>query len=154
MIDTALAIEKLVPSAEYFGVPKDQSSYEAIRWLDERKKPTWAELEAAMPDPLEEQQAALQKEFTDAVQLRLDTFAKTRRYDDIGSAIGKYANSHVPKYKAESDYCAWALSETWITCEGIMNDVLLGIRPVPSLSELMAELPALVWPDMVVEAEQ
>jgi len=116
-------------------------------------RPATAEEINPTPTP-EEQQAALQKEFTDAVQLRLDTFAKTRRYDDIGSAIGKYANSHVPKYKAESDYCAWALSETWITCEGIMNDVLLGIRPVPSLDELMAELPDLVWPDTVVEEEQ
>lgn len=52
-MDIALAIDKLIPAAEYGGsvTANDQASYEAIRWADERPKPSWAELLAAYAPP-------------------------------------------------------------------------------------------------------
>ena len=45
-MDLALAIEKLVPSAEYFGTTFDntEGSFDALIWTDKREKPTWEEL--------------------------------------------------------------------------------------------------------------
>ncbi len=48
-IDIALAIEYLVPSAEYGGstTANTKEAYEKLRWTDKRKKPKWSELEKA-----------------------------------------------------------------------------------------------------------
>ena len=48
-MDVALAIESLIPAAEYFGstTANDQECFDALDWNDERPKPTWAELETA-----------------------------------------------------------------------------------------------------------
>ena len=55
MVDVALGIEALVPAAEYFGstVENTKESFDALDWKDARKKPTWAEVQAAydaLPD--------------------------------------------------------------------------------------------------------
>lgn len=47
-MDIAIAIEELLPAAKYGGcVDGTQESYNALRWEDERKKPTWGELQTA-----------------------------------------------------------------------------------------------------------
>lgn len=48
-MNIALAIEKLLPSAEYGGSLTDNTreSYEALRWEDKRPKPSWSEIVAA-----------------------------------------------------------------------------------------------------------
>ena len=148
-MDIALAVEKILPAAEYRGsvTANTQAAWDAVVWTDTRRsKPTWAELVAAAPDPLEEAQKALQKTFTDAIQAYVDDFARTRGYDDIGSCIGKYSNSHSAKFKAEADYCSWALTETWLVGYAILDAVLAGERPMPTIEEVLAELPALEWP--------
>ena len=47
-MNVALTIDKLVPRAEYFGSPSDntQESYDALRWFDSRPKPTWEQIES------------------------------------------------------------------------------------------------------------
>ena len=49
MLDVALAIEILVPAANYFGSVTDntEESYSSLEWLDERGKPAWRELKEA-----------------------------------------------------------------------------------------------------------
>jgi len=49
MMDVALAIECLVPAAEYFGstTANTQECFEALNWLDGREKPTWQEIQEA-----------------------------------------------------------------------------------------------------------
>jgi hypothetical protein len=44
--DLALAIEILVPQAKYGGstTSNTEAQFNSLRWEDERKKPTWAEL--------------------------------------------------------------------------------------------------------------
>ena len=95
---------------------------------------------------LEEQRAATQKAFTDAIQARLDEFAQTRNYDGILSAA-TYATSTVPQFQVEGQYAAEARDATWTIGYGILNAVLAGERPMPTLEEVFEELPVLEWPE-------
>lgn len=80
-----------------------------------------------------------------AVQARLDTFARTRSYDGILSAC-TYATSTVAQFAAEGAYCVKARDSHWSTCYQFMADVQDGRRPTPTLDEVLASLPTLVWP--------
>ena len=81
------------------------------------------------------------------VQLRLDTFAKTKNYDGILSAC-TYATSVNPKFKAEGQYCVEARDNTWAILYQILEDVQAGTRPAPSTyQDIEPELPALSWPN-------
>jgi hypothetical protein len=46
-MDLALAIEKIHYEAQYFGATDENTKeqFDALTWLDERKKPTWAEIQ-------------------------------------------------------------------------------------------------------------
>jgi len=48
-MDVSLAIEKLLPAASYNGslTANTETAYSCLRWKDERKKPTWEELQNA-----------------------------------------------------------------------------------------------------------
>jgi hypothetical protein len=48
-MDVALAIEALLPAAEYFGSTTDNTKkcFDDLNWLDERPKPTWKEIQDA-----------------------------------------------------------------------------------------------------------
>lgn len=48
-MDIALALESLVPAVQYGGslTANIREAYNALRWEDERPKPTWEEIEAA-----------------------------------------------------------------------------------------------------------
>ena len=114
-------------------------------------KGTWMEItpeeaaELQKPTP-EELLAAAQQQFTDAIQARLDAFAKTRGYDGILSAA-TYATSTVPQFKAEGQYAVEARDLTWAKGYEIMGAVLAGQRPMPSIEEVFAVLPVLEWPE-------
>lgn len=97
----------------------------------------------ANPPPTSEQIIA---QYTAGVQQHLDTFARTRNYDDILSAA-TYATSQVPKFKAEGQYAVEARDTTWAKCYEILAAVEVGSRPMPTLDELLAELPVLTWPN-------
>lgn len=97
-----------------------------------------AEINAA---PTEHIVAAVQS----AVQQRLDDFARTRAYDGILSAC-TYATSTAPQFAAEGRYAVQARDATWATCYGIMADVQAGRRPLPSIEQVLVDLPALEWP--------
>lgn len=81
----------------------------------------------------------------DAVQMRLDDFARTRAYDGILSAA-TYATSAVPKFAAEGQCAVQARDASWAACYQIMADVQAGTRAMPSVDDVLAELPALEWP--------
>lgn len=108
------------------------------------------EWKAAHPDPTpeppppptpEEQQAA----FTAAIQAHLDGFARTRNYDGILSAA-TYATSTVPKFRAEGQYAVESRDATWAKAYEILGAVMTEQRPMPTLEEVIAELPELAWP--------
>jgi hypothetical protein len=100
------------------------------------------EVETAQP-PTAEQIIA---QYTAAVQKHLDDFARTRGYDGILSAA-TYATSTVPKFKAEGQYAVEARDATWAKCYEVLAAVEAGSRPMPTLGELLAELPVLTWPN-------
>lgn len=85
-------------------------------------------------------------QYTAGVQKHLDDFAWTRNYDGILSAA-TYATSTVPKFKAEGQYAVEARDATWAKCYEILAAVEDGTRPMPTLEELIAELPVLTWPN-------
>lgn len=78
------------------------------------------------------------------VQERLDAFARTRNYDSILSAC-TYVTSSVAKFKAEGEAAIQARDATWHACYEILAEVQGGHRPMPTLEEVLAELPPLQW---------
>lgn len=104
-----------------------------------------ADIEARKAAAAAEQSARLIASYTDAVQARLDAFARARGYDSILSAC-TYATSTVPRFAADAARAVSLRDETWDTCYQILAEVEAGQRPVPTLAELIAELPALTWP--------
>ena len=98
-----------------------------------------------IPVEIEPTPEAVQPTFTAAIQARLDAFAKTRNYDSILSAC-TYAASTVPKFAAEGQCCVRKRDDTWAASYSILASVETGTRPMPTLAEVEAELPALVWP--------
>lgn len=107
-----------------------------LQWCEAGNAPLPAD-----PPPVETIIAAV----TAAVQQRLDDFARTHNYDGILSAC-TYATSTVPKFAAEGQYAVEARDQTWATCYQIMGEVMQGLRPMPSLDQVMGELPDLEWP--------
>lgn len=96
------------------------------------------------PEPPTPEQ--LQRNFTAAIQQRLDTFAQTRNYDSILSAC-TYATSTVAKFKTEGQACVNLRDATWAAAYAILAAVQAGKRPMPtSLADIEADLPALEWP--------
>ena len=98
------------------------------------------------PEPtMEEVMKSAQTQFTNAIQARLDAFARTRNYDGILSAT-TYATSTNTQFKGEGQYAVEARDATWAAGYAILGDVLAGKRPMPTLEEVLAELPELQWP--------
>ena len=94
--------------------------------------------------PAEMMLAEMQAAFTDAVQERLDTFARTRGYDGIMSACSYFGSAN-PRFKAEADRAITLRDATWARCYAILAEVQSGKREVPTQEALLAELPALTW---------
>lgn len=90
-----------------------------------------------------EEQTAL---FTMAIQKRLDDFAAGRNYDNA-LACATYATSTNPRFAAEGQYMVEARDATWAKGYEILDAVLAGERPMPTIEDVMAELPPLAWPD-------
>jgi hypothetical protein len=81
-----------------------------------------------------------------AVQKRLDDFAKTKGYENINSAT-TYISSSVTKYKNEGTYAATARDSTWSALYQIIDDATDGRREkIVNFSEIESELPSLAWP--------
>lgn len=88
----------------------------------------------------------VQARITQQVQERLDNFARTRNYDNCLSACSYVASTN-DKFKNEAIYCIQSRDQTWLKCAEILNEALVGTRPMPNnLSDFENELPALVWP--------
>lgn len=98
----------------------------------------------AVPEPtIEEQQAFIQKQLTDAVQHVLDAKAQELNYDNCLS-VCSYIDTGVAKFDAEGKaFRAWR-SAVWAKGYEILAQVQSGERAIPTEAELIAELPRLV----------
>ena len=86
----------------------------------------------------------IQKMLTDGVQAYMDTKAQERGYDNIHTACS-YANSTDEVFKAEGTACLAWRDSVWRKCYTILDEVKTGKRAIPTLEEVIAELPVLVW---------
>ena len=141
-----LALARLFPSAKA-GVDyilRDDGNGQFIEnWNLPDPIPTDEQMQIAAS---EQEKYIVVAQYTAGVQKYLDDFARTRNYDGILSAA-TYATSAVPKFKAEGQYAVEARDATWAKCYEVLAAVEAGSRPMPTLEELLAELPVLTWPN-------
>lgn len=78
------------------------------------------------------------------VQQYMDTTVQTRGYDNILSCCS-YISSSVAQFASEGQAAVAWRDAVWNTCFSILDDAFAGLRPVPTLDELIAELPAIGW---------
>lgn len=103
--------------------------------------PEPAQPEPAPADPTQ----ALIAQVTRVVQIRLDSVAQQRGYDGILSAC-TYVASAVPRFKAEAEAAVAWRDAVWSKCYEILAQAQAGERAVPSLGEVLQELPQIQWP--------
>jgi hypothetical protein len=106
-----------------------------------------ADQEAAVKTAAQvEKDLSLQKSIEFSTQERLDTFARSRNYDDIKSA-STYAGCSVPRFDVEGTYCRDIRAQTWNVLYDLLDQVKAGTIPKPNdFSDVEPLLPALEWP--------
>lgn len=87
----------------------------------------------------------IQKMLTDGVENYMNSIVQERNYDNITTCIGRYYNSPVDKFRLEAQAVNVWVSEVWVKCYAILDEVKTGKRAIPTLEEVIAELPVLVW---------
>lgn len=98
------------------------------------------------PSPSHEEVAKqLAAPYAVAVQAMLDTVAQSHAYDGILSMVS-YAGDQHPKFGAEGAAAKAWRTACWATCYTILAEVESGARPMPTVAELLAELPVLALP--------
>ena len=116
------------------GMPPSQShvwDWTTLQWVDNPPPPPTAEEIVA--------------QVTAAVQSHLDAEARARSYDGILS-LASYAASTNPTFSAEGHAGVVWRDAVWAHCYQVLADVQAGTRAIPTAVELLAELPAMVWP--------
>lgn len=78
-----------------------------------------------------------------AVQSMLDAAAQMRAYDGILSMVS-YAGDPHPKFGPEGAAAKSWRTACWSQCYAILAAVESGERPMPTVAELLAEMPQLV----------
>lgn len=87
-----------------------------------------------------------QDDYSAAIQYRIDVTARERGYAD-GYALASYVPSSIPAWAAEAlSFVAWR-DAVWIYAFTELAKVQAGQRPQPTIADLIAELPAIQWPD-------
>jgi hypothetical protein len=84
-------------------------------------------------------------DYTAAIQAMLDAEARTRNYDGILS-LCSYAASTNPPFAAEGDAGLDWRDAVWSESYRLMALVQTGQMPQPTIPELLAMLPEMVWP--------
>jgi len=79
------------------------------------------------------------------VQAHLDATARLRRYDSIQTAV-TYRDDPNPVFSGEATALFEWRSAVWTTALALLAEVEAGERPVPTPEDLIAALPAMVWP--------
>lgn len=89
-------------------------------------------------------EAEIQAQLTAAVQAYMDSTAQTRGYDNIHTACS-YSNSTDHIFAAEGQACLQWRDKVWRKCYTLLDEVKAGTREIPTVEELIAELPTLEW---------
>lgn len=97
-------------------------------------------------DELLTQQNRLIQERAAAVQRHMDTQVQGRGYDGIASCVTYADEPAVPKFQEEGRAARAWRSLCWAVCYDLLGQVARGEIDPLSNEELIAALPALVWP--------
>jgi hypothetical protein len=99
---------------------------------------------AVVLDPVKRAEIA-KKLFQDAVEAHVEATAAERGYSSGASCAG-YLNSTIPSWAAEAEvFIAWR-DAVWAHVFAQLALVEGGQRPEPTVAELVAKLPPIVWP--------
>lgn len=86
----------------------------------------------------------IRSEMEEAVQRHLDNSVRARGYSGILSCCS-YAAGLDPTFAAEGTAALAWRDAVWRHCYDALADCLAGTRPIPTVDEFIAELPALIW---------
>ena len=85
---------------------------------------------------------AYTKEFEKAIQVHINNVVRTKGYDNENS-IAKYLVDTNPFYEECKAISVW-IGNVWIKTHEIQREVTEGTRAIPTVDEVIAELPVLV----------
>lgn len=86
-----------------------------------------------------------ESDYASAIQTHIDATAKARGYAN-GVALAGYSTSTIPAWAAEAaTFIAWR-DAVWVYAYTELAKVQGGQREVPTVAELIEELPTIVWP--------
>jgi uncharacterized membrane protein YgcG len=84
-------------------------------------------------------------DFASAIQSHVDQTAKSRGYAD-GVALAGYSTSTIPTWASEATaFIGWR-DQVWLYAYTELAKVQGGQREVPTIAELIGELPPIAWP--------
>lgn len=104
----------------------------------------WSGVAALVQAPQKTEEQIL-AELTNAVQRHLDEEARKHGYDSILS-LCSYVTSTNPQFAAEGQAGIEWRDAVWAYCWGVVSDVKLSHRSVPTPAQLIVELPVIHWP--------
>lgn len=85
------------------------------------------------------------EDFANAIQAHIDETAKARGYGD-GYGLASYVASKVVSWAAEAQaFVAWR-DAVWMYAYNELAKVQGGQRPVPTIGQMISELPTINWP--------
>jgi hypothetical protein len=135
-IDTAAALSRLAPGAEFAVVGND------IVWHSDAIPQPTPEAIAAALEALHREAAVTTAQR--AIQAHIDAVAQSRQYEN-GFALAGYVSSTVPAWAAEAQaFIAWR-DAVWWAAAGILKDVQDGLAETPT--DIIAALPVMEWPE-------
>ena len=128
-----------------------QPIYDEWKTLQDAENARADQAEAMRQNPLaflegEALQLAIQGQIVAAIDEYMNNFAREREYDSMASAAS-YERDEDPQFALEGAYCKKMRSRIYSMSRNIRKAVLAGERPMPTLDEVMAELPPLEWPE-------
>lgn len=89
--------------------------------------------------------------YEDAVQAHLDATAQSRDYDNTYTCLSYLSSTDEVWYRESHAFNAWR-DQVWRKCHEILNAVMAGTLPPPTVEELIAQLPEIDWNDPEVPA--
>lgn len=107
-------------------------------------KINWGKVEVR-EEKLAKARAKNLEEISAAVQAHMDAEARQRRYDNILS-LCTYATSVNPKFSAEGQAGVQWRDAVWAQCYDMLAQYEAGLNQELSAEEVIASLPAMVWP--------
>jgi hypothetical protein len=116
--------------------PANTDYAEYLKWLSEGNIP--------LPvDPPSQEQ--IKQSLINAIQSYLDKEAQAHFYDGILS-LCSYATSINTKFGPEGQAGVIWRDACWSVGYAVLADCEAGTRTIPTVEELMAEMPVMVWP--------